>query len=173
MSLLNFSAEGIDITNRYEALPAGDYLVMVTESDMRRTKDGAGQYLELKLEVQAGPMQGRNLWDRLNIENPNPKAVEIAQRQLAQICHALGIVRLTDSQMLHNRPLVAMVKVRSDDRGLSNEVKGYKPAPGAGQAAAQLPAPAAPRAPMVSAPPQTMQAAQPAAPAMPWATARV
>jgi hypothetical protein len=163
---LNFNATGIDITNHYEAIPAGDYLVMITDSQERTTKSGDGKYLELTLEVQAGEYQGRKLWDRLNLSNPNAKAVEIAQRQLAQICHAVGNLAPKESSELHYKPLVAVVKTRNDDRGMSNEVKGYKAANGAGQAA-PLPASAAPRA-QAHAP----RAAAAAAPAMPWATAR-
>lgn len=161
---LNFNATGIDITNRYEALPAGDYLVMITDSQERTTKAGTGKFLELTLEVQSGQMQGRKIWDRLNLKNPNSKAVEIAQRQLAQICHAVGNMAPKQSAELHYKPMVATVKVSKDEStgNLSNEVKGYKPAGGASGSmghAAPMPAPVAPRA-------------QAAAPAMPWATAR-
>src|SRR5574343_311019 len=98
---LNFNASGIDITNRYEALPAGDYLVMITDSEERATKAGDGKYLNLTLEVQDGPFQGRKLWDRLNLENPHAKAVEIAQRQPAQNCHAVGNMAPRESSELH------------------------------------------------------------------------
>ena len=42
---LNFNAAGIDITNRYEAMPAGDYVVMITHRQERATKNGDGKYL--------------------------------------------------------------------------------------------------------------------------------
>lgn len=164
---LNFNASGIDITNRYEALPAGDYVVMITESQERTTKNGDGSFLELTLEIQGGQMQGRKIWDRLNLSNPNSKAVEIAQRQLAQICHAVGNLAPRESSELHYKPMVAMVKVKHDERtgDMRNEVKGYKATTATGQAA-PLPASAAPRAQAPAAP------RAPAAPAMPWATAK-
>jgi hypothetical protein len=163
---LNFNATGIDISNRFDALPAGDYVVMITDSQERATAAGTGKYLELTLEVQEGPMQGRKLWDRLNLQNPSAKAVEIAQRQLAQICHAVGNMAPKQSAELHYKPLVAIVKVspdKNDASTLRNEVKGYKAA-SSQQQAAPLPASAAPRA---QAP-----APRAAAPAMPWASAR-
>lgn len=164
---LNFNAADVDITNRYEAIPAGDYVVTITESQERTTKRGDGKYLELTLEVQAGQYAGRKLWDRLNLENQNAKAVEIAQRQLAQICHAVGNLAPRESSELHYKPLVAMVKVRNDEAtgNMTNEIKGYKAAGTAGQPA-PLPSPAAPRAQAPAAP------RAPAAPAMPWATAK-
>lgn len=159
MAQLNFSAEGIDIRSNYEAIPAGDYESMVTASEMKSTKDGTGQYLELTVEIQSGQFQGRRLFDRLNLSNRNPKAVEIAQKQLAQLCHATGVLQVQDSQQLHNRPIVIKVAVKNDpERGPSNEIKGYK-AKGAAQQAAPF------QAPRAAAP------AAPAAAPLPWAKA--
>lgn len=160
MASLNFDASGIDTTNQYDAIPAGDYEAMVTDSTMKSTKDGSGQYLELTLEIQTGQFQGRRMWDRLNLQNRNAKAVEIAQRQLAQLCHATGVLQVQDSQQLHNRPIVMKVAVKNDpERGPSNEIKGYK-AKGAMQPQAQ-----AFQAPRTAAP------MAPAAPSVPWAKA--
>ena len=101
---------------------------MVTASELKATKDGTGQYLELTLEIQSGPSQGRRLWDQLNLQNRNPKAVEIAQKQLAQLCHATGILQLpNDATPLHNRPVVMKVAVKNDpERGPINEIKGLQ-----------------------------------------------
>ena len=101
---------------------------MVTASELKATKDGTGQYLELTLEIQSGPSQGRRLWDRLNLQNRNPKAVEIAQKQLAQLCHATGILQLpNDATPLHNRPVVMKVAVKNDpERGPINEIQGLQ-----------------------------------------------
>ena len=155
MAQLNFSAQGIDTTSTFDAIPAGDYEGMVTASEMKSTKDGTGQYLELTLEIQGGQHQGKKLWDRLNLANKNPKAVEIAQKQLAQLCHATGVMQVADSQQLHNIPVVIKVSAKNDpERGMQNEIKGYK-ARGTVQ---QQPAfNAAPRA------------AAPAAAPLPWA----
>ena len=154
MATLNFDASGIDTTSQFDAIPAGDYEAMVTASEMKTTKDGTGQYLELRLEIQSGHAQGRSLFDRLNLQNRNPKAVEIAQKQLAQLCHATGVLQVTDSQQLHNRPIVMKVAVRNDpERGPSNEIKGYK-AKGTTQPQAQaFQAPRAPTAPAAAAAP--------------------
>lgn len=158
MASINFDASGIDTTSQFDAIPAGDYEAMVTDSTMKSTKDGTGQYLELTIEIQSGQFQGRRLWDRLNLSNRNPKAVEIAQKQLAQLCHATGVLQVQDSQQLHNRPIVMKVAVKNDpERGPSNEIKGYK---ARGSTTAQAPAFQAPRA---AAP------AAPAAAPLPWA----
>jgi len=156
MAQINFDSTGIDTTNQFDAIPAGDYEAIVTASEMKSTKDGTGQYLELTSEIQSGQYQGRRMWDRINLVNKNPKAVEIAQKQLAQLCHATGVLQVQNSEQLHNRPFVMKVAVKNDpERGPSNEIKGYK-----AKAATNAPTFQAPR---VAAP------AAPAAPVMPWA----
>lgn len=123
-----FNAREVAPSAPIEAIPAGDYEAMVTHSEIKFTKDGTGRYLELTLEIQSGQFQGRKLWDRLNIENRNQKAVEIAQRQLSSLCHAVGVLELPhDATPLHNRPMIVKVAAKSDpERGMVNEVKGYK-----------------------------------------------
>lgn len=130
MANLAFDANQVDPTDQFEVLPAGDYPVMIVDSEMKPTKDNRGQYLQLTLEVIDGPCRGRKMWDRLNLQNPNQQAVEIAQRSLSQICHAVGVLQVNDSAELHDKPMVARVKVRPA-RGQypeSNEVSQYKPA---------------------------------------------
>jgi hypothetical protein len=132
-----FDANSVQPSTAYEALPQGDYEVMIVDSNMEGNKAGTGQFLKLQLQVISGPRTNAVLFVRLNLDNPNPKAVEIAQRDLSAICHAVGVLQVTDSAQLHNRPFIAKVTVKDDPQyGLSNEVKGYKPM---GQA--QQPAP--------------------------------
>ena len=80
MANLQFDATHIDPTPRFDPLPAGDYAAIITESETRTTKDGSGQYLQIKIEVQGGEFAGRVLFDRLNLWNNNRQAQEIAQR---------------------------------------------------------------------------------------------
>lgn len=149
MANLQFDATHIDPTPRFDPLPAGDYAAIITESETRTTKDGSGQYLQIKIEVQGGEFAGRVLFDRLNLWNNNRQAQEIAQRSLSQICHAVGVMQVNDSQELHHKPLIATVKVRParDNYEASNEIKGYKAAAGIPVAQQSFAAPRAPAAP--------------------------
>jgi hypothetical protein len=67
-------------------------------------------------------------------------AVEIAQRELNSICHAVGKLRVADTEELHTHPMLVTLGI--DDSG-RNVPKGYRPAtaaapssPGTGTAAA-------------------------------------
>jgi hypothetical protein len=125
-NLNGFDASQVEPTS-FDPLPAGKYLAVITESEMRPTKKGAGQYLNLTFEVIEGEYKGRKLWARLNLKNPNPQAEQIARGQLSAICRAVGVMAPKDSLELHNLPLVVTVKVKKrDDTGdLQNEVSGY------------------------------------------------
>lgn len=129
----------------FSPLPSGEYPAIITESDMKPTKAGTGQYLELTFQVIDGPAKGRLVWARLNLDNPNPKAVEIAQRDLSTICAAAGIREaITDSQVLHNKPMVIRVEfvpAGPKNQRDGNEIKGYKQLEGAAGHSPQQPSP--------------------------------
>ena len=160
-----FDPNSVEPSQDYGAIPSGEYPVIITDSDMVPTKAGTGQFLKLTHQVIEGPYKGRLLWARLNLDNPSPKAVEIAQRDLSAICQACGVTTaITDSQQLHNRPMIVRVEfTEAGKNGMDkdgNEIKAWKRLETAGQ---QAPA-ATPAAP-------TPQAQAPAAatPAPPWA----
>lgn len=83
-----FDASAVEPSNNYDVLPPGKYLTQVIASEMRATKDGLGQYLYLELDVLEGQYAGRKLFDRLNLVNANPDAVEIAKKTLSQYASA-------------------------------------------------------------------------------------
>jgi Protein of unknown function (DUF669) len=112
-----FDATTIEPNKPLEPLPPGRYLVQIVNSEMRPTKDGMGQLLWLELDVLEGEYAGRKLFDRLNLINANPTTVEIAQRTLSAICHAVDKMQVDDSEQLHLIPITADVKVQPPKNG--------------------------------------------------------
>ena len=125
--LSGFDASQVEPNTSFDPVPAGKYTVVITASEMKPTKSGAGHYLELTFQVQEGEYKNRRLWSRLNLDNPNATAVQIAQADLSAICRAVGVLAPNDSVELHNLPLEISVrcKKRSDTGEISNEIKGY------------------------------------------------
>lgn len=125
--LNGFNANDVDPTTDFEAIPAGKYAAVITESELKPTKAGNGNYLQLTFQVIEGPYKGRFLWARLNLDNPNATAVQIARAELSAICRAVGVLAPRDSLELHNLPLVISVrcKKRLDTGDVTNEIKGY------------------------------------------------
>lgn len=127
MALLNqeFDASQVNPTSSYDALPVGKYLAQIIASEMRVTKDGTGQYLFLEIDVLDGMFAGRKLFDRLNLVNKNSDTVQIAQRTLSSLCHAVGKLQVKDSAELHLIPFIADVRIRpgKDGYGDSNTIR--------------------------------------------------
>lgn len=127
MATLNFNANEVEPSIAFEAIPAGKYNAVIIETEMKATKAENGHYLELTFEIIDGEYKGRKVWSRLNLDNPNAKAVQIAQGELSAICRAVNVMQPRDSTDLHNLPLEIGVKCkRNHENGeVSNEVKSY------------------------------------------------
>ncbi len=125
--LNGFDANAVEPTSDFEPIPAGKYLAVIVNSEMKATKAGDGHYLEITFSILEGPYKNRLLWSRLNLDNRNPQAVQIAQAELSSVCRATGILQPKDSCELHNLPLVIGVRLkrRSDSDELTNEIKSY------------------------------------------------
>ena len=132
--LTGFNAEEIEVSTSYDAIPPGWYPAVITESEMRDTRAGTGRYLALTLELVDCAYAGRRVWTNLNLHNPNEKAVEIAYRDLASICRAIGIMQPRDSEDLHFKKLEVKLAIQRDNPE-RNEAKGYRSLEGAAFAA--------------------------------------
>jgi len=123
--LHGFDANQVEPTP--DPVPAGKYLAVITQSEMKANKAGTGQYLALTFQVLEGEHTNRVLWTRLNLANPSAQAVQIARAELSAICRAVGVLAPKDSVDLHNLPLVITVrcKKREDTGEIVNEIKGY------------------------------------------------
>jgi len=164
-----FDASSVEPSTGYDVLPPGKYLAQVVASEMRATKDGHGQYLYMEVDILEGQYAGRKLFDRLNLVNANPDAVQIAQRTLSSICRAVGKLQVSNSEQFHLIPLIADVRVRPPKGmyGESNSIR-YLPrsAPAANAASFASAAPAVQSA--VARPTVVAQPQAPAANGLPW-----
>jgi len=126
--LRGFDANTVEPNDSFDPLPNGDYLCVISSSEMKPTKAGDGSFLELEMEVIDGPFKGRKVWDRLNLNNPNETAVKIAKGTLSAICRAVNVLTPTDSCELHDIPVTVKVvcKKRADTDEMTNVIKGYK-----------------------------------------------
>ena len=127
-NLTGFNANQVEPTAAFEPIPAGKYLAIASASEMKPTKSGAGEYLEVTFQVLDGPFKGRNVWARFNLKNSNPTTVQIARGELSAFCRATGKMTPADSAELHNIPVVITVrqKKRQDTGDLTNEIKGFE-----------------------------------------------
>ena len=127
MDLKGFNAMAVEPQTSYEPMPADWYKCVITNTEEKPTKAQTGSYLQLDIEVIEGSFAGRKVFDRLNLNNPKPVAVEIAQRALSSICRAIDVPNPENSSELLDKPLMVKVAVKPADGqySASNEVKGY------------------------------------------------
>lgn len=126
VNLNGFDANTVDPMADFTTIPAGKYVGVITNTEMKPTKAGTGHYLELTFQIIEGLFKNRHLWARLNLDSPSEMAVRIARGELSAICRAVGVMQPKDSIELHNLPLVLSVKQKIDTDGeLRNEIKGY------------------------------------------------
>jgi hypothetical protein len=142
----------------FEPLPAGWYTATISQSELKATNAGNGQYIKLRYDITGPTHQGRVVFGNLNIKNANPKAEEIGRQQLGDIMRAIGLAKVTDTDQLIGGQIGIKLQIKEDAQyGASNEVKGFKSVSGsAAPAAASIPAKtAAPasNAPAKAAPP--------------------
>lgn len=127
---LNISSAEYQPTN-YDALPKGNYLVLITKSEEKVGRTSNKPYLSLTLEVLEGEYKGRKIFVNLNLFSDNPEALRIARNDMAGICYATGVVNLVDINDVLQKPFMAKVDVKSKDNGEKyNTVKEYMPATG-------------------------------------------
>ena len=148
MKLNGFDAHKVAPAPSREPIPAGWYKAVITESEEKPTKAQTGSDLQMTGEIIDGEHAGRKAFERLNLDNPNATAVEIAQRTLSSICRAVGVMTPRQSADLHDKPFMVKIKVKpaKDGYDASNDIAEYA-------ATNAAPSAAAPSAAAASTPP--------------------
>lgn len=126
-----FNPQAHEAHQAFDPLPAGWYPMVIVKDEMTPTKDDPQQaYLAIDFviaENMAPQHKGRQAWERLNLYNKNPKAVQIANGKLSAICKALGYSNtVTDTSVLWGKPLAVKLKVvHEQGYDPKNEISGY------------------------------------------------
>jgi hypothetical protein len=121
----------IDLTGvklESELLEPGEYVVVAEDAEIKSTKSGDGEYINVRFKVAEGPRAGKVVYQMFNIKNPNAKAVTIGMQQLKSFMLAAGfdsfvIKNVTD---LCGAKAIAKVKTKIDEYGEKNVIAGFK-----------------------------------------------
>jgi len=115
----DFDADSVTDRPGAVLLPVGDYVVEITDSDFKDTKNGFGKYISLEFTIIDGERVGRKFFVNLNVLNRSEKTVEIANRAVKDLLRATNQLGkpFTNSAMLHNLPFKVSVTMgkRSDN----------------------------------------------------------
>jgi hypothetical protein len=121
MANISFDSTKVAHDVGYTPLPADTYTVVIVRTEIKPTRAGDGELLSVMNEVIEGKFSGRKIFDNLNLVNKSSQAVEIAQKKLSAICHAVGVLQVVETSQLHDIPLRVTVRIKEG----RNEVTGY------------------------------------------------
>ena len=151
-----FNVEELPISEvgNFEPLPEGWYTATICGAEIKTTKTGSGQYINVRYDITGPTHQGRVVWGMINIKNQSTKTEEIGRAQLRELMSAINLASLSDTDQLIGRATQIKLKVKPADGKYEagNEVRGFKSAGGTAAPAA-MPAMAAPAPAAASAPP--------------------
>lgn len=106
-----FDATNVPVRQDFTPVPPGQYRVHIKIAELTEKGNGNKQ-LGLTLEILDGPKKGSFIRWTINFQHTNATAQRIAQSELSSICHAIGVLKLTDKGQLYGRPFQVKVSVR-------------------------------------------------------------
>ena len=127
MATLNFAADEQEPLAPRGAWVPGKHLVTIEGADVKPTKAGDGEYVELQFRAMDGGNAERLHYERYNISNANPEAERIAKAAFASLCLAVGLPKLTDTDQLIGRQCVIETgtRKRKDTGEDQTSIRGY------------------------------------------------
>lgn len=130
--------------SEFNALPSGVYRVVSTSVEKKDSKANPdNKYFDLCFECVDEPHAGRLVWHKMNLENTNQMAVNIAKRQLTQLLRVMKKPSFQQwEELLDDHPLAVQVYTEEYNGREQNKVKWFRPAIGAPKTPPRQPAPA-------------------------------
>lgn len=127
MSYMDFNASAVPPAQPFSALPKGQYIAYVTNSEVRPNKKGTGHILALTFVIAEGEYMNRKVFDCINIQHDNPKVQKIGQAHLSSLCHAICVLKLENSIQLHNKRVKIDLSIEAGSNGYSdkNRITGF------------------------------------------------
>lgn len=119
----------------FAPIPSGWYTAKISEAELKTTKAGNGQYINVRYDITGPEYQGRVIFGMLNITNSSQKAEDIGRAQLGELLRAIGLPRIGDTDELIGHDVQIKTKIQKDKTGEyedKNIVTNWKSAGDAG-----------------------------------------
>lgn len=98
--LQDFDASNVTPQQGISAHPPGMFDFAITHTYLKETKDKQGLLFVVEFTSPAGRIE-----NRYNIYNNSPQAMEIAQKELSALCHAVGQFRVSYPKDAQGMPI--------------------------------------------------------------------
>ena len=102
-------------------VPSGTYVVACVNTEEKPNSKRNGYYIQNDYEIQEGEYVGEKLIDRINHDNPNETARDIAFATLKSLGKAIGQDVLSDTNNLLGKRIIATVKNVASDRPMLDD----------------------------------------------------
>lgn len=117
--------------------PIGKHRVVNRKSEVKPTKDGNSGMVVFEAEIIDGEFKGTVGAVRFNLYSTSQQAAEIAHKQFSALCHVVGVMNVSGTEALHDKPYMIEVALQAGDNPKKyTEVKkffdinGNEPVPG-------------------------------------------
>lgn len=121
----------VEVSTGYSPLPPGDYLVVAKAGELKATKSGSGEYVNVEFTIIGEKFNQRKLFHRFNTKNENPTAVKIGKELMAQFFLAAGLkseqLSAVTPDDFAGQSCLANVIVETSTYGEQNVIKSFKP----------------------------------------------
>lgn len=129
MSIEGWNAEehSVEPENNYDPIPAGTYTAVMIDGQWKTAASGH-EYLNWTWKIQGGEYDGRLVWQRVQLKNPN--TAQYAQMDLTAASKATGVTSVPAGDKIgecfHHIPVAIKVKLKPDNNGeMRNEIDGF------------------------------------------------
>jgi len=123
-----FKASDHEDMNSFDPIPDGWEDAEIIESDYKENSKKTGHNATLKFSILSGKHKGRLLFVNLSLDNPKQETVQMAEKELATICRAVGLAGVEDTEDLHNKPMQIKIAKKPAANGYpaGNKIATYK-----------------------------------------------
>ncbi len=122
-----YNEDEVEIKDGFDPLPDGSYSVTIVDSEEKTSKAG-NAYISLDMVVSGGEMDGRHIFENLNIGHDRSDVVDMAYATIKKISIAIGKSGVKDSSDLHGVPFICTITNKNNKKGEMTEYRKWSSA---------------------------------------------
>ena len=117
--------------NQKPILPAGDYDVVMTKSEIKHNQEKGTKHLYCEFKVLSGEFQNKVIIHRFNLWHAKPDVAQISKGQLSEFGRAVNVLTINDSSELEMKPVRVRINAKdAGEFGMQNNITKFMPRTG-------------------------------------------